>query len=81
MSSTSTVDPATTSSTPADLIPLSPIPRLLLSPVEAAAALRISPRLLWSKTKAREIPAIKIGRLTRYSPSALQGFIDRACGE
>ncbi|HZZ81335.1 MAG TPA: helix-turn-helix domain-containing protein [Gemmataceae bacterium] len=59
-------------------IQLTPVARLLLTPAEAAAALRISPRLLWSRTKAGEIPCVRIGKAVRYSPPALQAFIDQA---
>jgi Helix-turn-helix domain len=62
-------------------ITLAPIARLLLTPAEAATALRISPRLLWSKTKLGEIPCVRIGKAVRYSPAALQRFIDRAGDE
>lgn len=57
-------------------IALAPIARLLLTPAEAAAALRISPRLLWSKTKVGLIPCIRIGKTVRYSPKALQEWIE-----
>jgi hypothetical protein len=56
---------------------LTPIPRLLLRPAEAALALGISARLLWSKTKAGEIPCIKIGKAVRYSPEALAKFVQQ----
>ena len=59
---------------------LSLIPRLLLKPNEAAAALRISPRLLWSKTKLGEIPCLHIGKAVRYSPAALQEWIAKRKG-
>ena len=72
--------PANSPST-ADTIFLAPISRLLLTPNEAAAALRISPRLLWSKTKLGEIPCVRIGKAVRYAPSALQEWIDRAATE
>ena len=55
---------------------LAPIARLLLTPSEAAAALRISPRLLWSKTKIGEIPCVRIGKAVRYDPRALVKWID-----
>jgi excisionase family DNA binding protein len=67
-----------TPSTPAtsEQILLAPIARLLLTPTEAAAILRISPRLLWTKTKQGQIPSIKIGKCVRYSPSALKKWIE-----
>ena len=58
------------------VIALAPIARLLLKPDEAAAALGISARLLWSKTKTGEIPCLRIGKAMRYSPAALKQWID-----
>jgi hypothetical protein len=69
------------SSAPAAPIALSPIERLLWRRSEAAAALAISERLLWSKTKTKEIPCIRCGKLVRYSPKALQEWIDRMSAE
>ena len=60
----------------ANPVELAPIARLLLTPREAAAALSISPRLLWSKTKLEEIPCIRLGKAVRYSQKALQEWID-----
>lgn len=50
-------------------------PRLLLDPLEAAAALKISPRTLWSLTKAGRIPCIRIGRQIRYGVAVLERWI------
>ncbi len=55
---------------------LAPVSRLLLDPPEAAASLGLSERTLWSLTQSGEIPSLKIGRLVRYSPAALQRWID-----
>jgi excisionase family DNA binding protein len=74
------LDTPASSPAAADPIPLAPIVRLLLTPSEAAAALRISPRLLWSKTKLGEIPCVRIGKAVRYSAAALQEWIDRVSG-
>jgi hypothetical protein len=63
---------ALTTSSTTNQAPLEPIARLLMTPTEAAAALRISPRLLWSKTKLGEIPCLRIGKAVRYSTAALQ---------
>lgn len=52
------------------------IPRLLLRPREAAAALTISERCLWSLTATGALPAVRIGRAKRYDPADLQRFID-----
>jgi excisionase family DNA binding protein len=73
-------DAPTNSPEAAAPMPLAAIPRLLLKPKEAAAALRISPRLLWSKTKLGEIPCVRFGKSVRYAPAALQEWIDRASG-
>ena len=70
------LDTPARSTAAADPIALAPIARLLLTPTEAAAALRISPRLLWSKTKIGEIPCVRIGKAVRYAPAALQHWID-----
>lgn len=59
-------------------VSLAPIGRLLLTPSEAAAALRISPRMLWSQTKSGVIPCIRLGKAVRYSPEALQEWINRS---
>lgn len=49
---------------------------LLLTPNEAARALSISPRALWSLTAPRgPIPAVYLGRSVRYSPESLQRWI------
>lgn len=50
-------------------------PRLLITPREAAFALSISTRKLWSLTNAGEIPCVRLGRAVRYSPAALQAWI------
>ena len=50
--------------------------KILLNAKEAAAALSISPRSLWSLTASREIPAVRIGRSVRYSLDDLREFIE-----
>ncbi len=54
-------------------------PRLLLRPAEAAEALGVSEKTLWSLTAPRgPIRALRIGaRSIRYSVSALQAWIDQ----
>jgi excisionase family DNA binding protein len=50
---------------------------LLLTSREAAAALAISEKKLWSITAPRgELPAVRIGRSVRYSLTALQAWIE-----
>jgi excisionase family DNA binding protein len=51
--------------------------KLLLTPQEAAKALSISERLLWTLTKRGTIRAVRCGkRAVRYAPADLQAFID-----
>lgn len=61
--------PATTSPT-----------RLLLTPREAAKALSICEKTLWTLDKTCELPAVRIGRSVRYDVADLQAFIDRQKG-
>ncbi len=49
--------------------------RLLLTAREAAAALSISERKLWSLTTSGVIKVVRIGRSVRYSRVALEEFI------
>lgn len=50
-------------------------PRLLLTAREAASALAISERSLWSLTNQGVIKVTRIGRSIRYSLAALEEFI------
>jgi excisionase family DNA binding protein len=50
-------------------------PPLLLSPREAAKALCICEKSLWTLTKRGEIPAVRIGRSVRYSLDDLKKWI------
>lgn len=57
------------------------VPKLLLTAPEAARALSISPRTLWSLTAPRgPIPAVRLGSRVLYDPRALQRFIDQQQG-
>jgi len=51
--------------------PLAPN-RLALRPKEAARALGISDRLLWTKTNMGEIPHVRIGKRVLYPVAELQ---------
>lgn len=55
-----------------------PEQRLLLKPKAAAETLGdISERQLWAQTFPRgRIPCVRIGKCVRYSPEALQRFIE-----
>jgi predicted DNA-binding transcriptional regulator AlpA len=50
---------------------------LLISAVQAAKELGISPRSLWTLTQAGTIPFIQLGRRVMYSPSSLQDWVAR----
>jgi excisionase family DNA binding protein len=51
--------------------------RLLLLPREAAKALAISERTLWTLTKAGEIPCVRLGSSKRYNLHDLEEYIRR----
>lgn len=48
----------------------------LLRPREAAEALAISERALWSLTAGKEMPCVRIGRSVRYLPADLAAFVE-----
>ena len=50
--------------------------RLLLTPRQAAEALQISERKLWSMKASGEIPHVLLGRSVRYPRADLQQWID-----
>lgn len=54
---------------------VSPQPRLLLKPDEAAKVLAISPRTLWSLTHAGVVPCIRLGKSVRYSVDTLRAIV------
>jgi excisionase family DNA binding protein len=47
----------------------------LLSPQEAAALLGVRVTTLYTWSYRRQIPSQKVGRLLRFSPAALQGWL------
>lgn len=55
----------------------SSVQRLLLTPKEAAAALSISARSLWTLTDTGVLKAVRIGRSVRYAVADLEAYIDR----
>ncbi len=48
----------------------------LLTPQQAADALAISARTLWSLTERGEVPAVRIGRAVRYAPADLAAYVE-----
>lgn len=53
----------------------SPEVRLALRPKDAARALGISERLLWSKTHTGEIPHFRIGKAILYPVAVLERWL------
>lgn len=51
--------------------------RILLTAREAAAALAISTRTLWSLTARGDLPAVRIGRAVRYDLVDLRSFVEK----
>lgn len=54
--------------------------KLLLTPREAAAALGICERSLWSLARAGKVAVVRLGRSTRYDLNDLRRLIDAAKG-
>lgn len=57
-----------------------PTERLLLTAEQAAKALALSPRKLWSLTAGGEIPCVRIDRSVRYAPADLRAWIESKKG-
>ena len=58
---------------------ITPAPKLLISARDAARALSICEKSLWSMTAPRgPIPVVHIGRSVRYSVDALREYIASA---
>jgi len=51
------------------------LPRVLLTEDEAAQALAISPRALWTLRNDGDIPFVRLGRSVRYRPSDLEAWV------
>lgn len=54
------------------------VPTLLWTSREAAKALAVSERTLWSLTQRGDIRCVRIGRAVRYDPTDLRAWIE-AC--
>jgi predicted DNA-binding transcriptional regulator AlpA len=68
--------PTNTSAAPHDGNP----PRLALRAKDAALALGISERLLWSLTNQGAIPHIRLGRVLLYPVAGLRRWLDEQSG-
>lgn len=51
------------------------IPTLALRPIDAARALGISPRLLWSLTSSGQIPCVRLNSCVVYPIETLQAWL------
>ncbi|MCY2953426.1 MAG: helix-turn-helix domain-containing protein [Planctomycetota bacterium] len=60
--------------------PTPPIAPLLLTAREAAKALSVCEKTLWTLTKRGELRVVRIHRSVRYTLSDLQAFIGRNGG-
>jgi excisionase family DNA binding protein len=56
------------------------LPRLLLTPRQAAEALAVCPRTLWGLTSRGELRCVRVGRAVRYAISDLVDYVNRARG-
>ena len=54
------------------------VPRLALRPRDAAKALGIGERLLWTLTNRGEIPHVRLGAAVLYPVEGLRRFLDEA---
>jgi hypothetical protein len=61
-------------------VPVSTPPPLLLKPKEAAKALAVSPRKLWSLTACGAIRCVRIDRAVRYDPTDLRVYVESLKG-
>ena len=58
------------------MLEFSVAPKLLWTRREAAAALSVSERTLWTLTDEGEIPCVRIRRSVRYDPMAIRSWIE-----
>jgi excisionase family DNA binding protein len=52
--------------------------QLLLTARDAAKALAISERTLWTLTNRGDVPVVRLGRSVRYDPDDLRAFVKRS---
>ena len=56
-------------------------PRLLLTEREAARALAVSPRTIWSLADSGQLPVVRIGRAKRYTLRDIESLVQRLKGQ
>lgn len=73
---------AATTPAPSPLLPAgkAAVPSLALRPREAAKALGVSERTLWTLTKRGEIPHLRLGRAVIYPVETLKLWLARQSG-
>jgi excisionase family DNA binding protein len=54
---------------------------LALRPREAARAIGVSARTLWTLTKRREVPFVKLGTVVLYPVALLQEWLEKRAKE
>ncbi len=58
-----------------------PIEKLLLTEVETAQVLGVSPRTVWGLADSGELPTVRVGRAKRYDRRDIEAWIQRRKGE
>lgn len=61
--------------TPIQPIPVEHVPRIALRREEAAEALGVSDRTLWTWTKAGDVPHVRIGGVVMYPVDGLRDWL------
>ena len=56
-------------------------PRLLFTAPEAANAIPVSPRTIWSLADSGPLPVVRIGRAIRYDLGDIESLIQRLKGQ
>jgi excisionase family DNA binding protein len=72
--------PGLTPENPAPCLDAGRPPKLLLRPRDAARALAVSERTLWTLTRRGSLRCVRIGRAVRYDVRDLDAFIATAKG-
>lgn len=49
----------------------------LWTPRQAAMAIGVSDRTLWTMQRRGELPVVKVGRLNKFDPKDIEDFINR----
>ena len=74
-------DPTPTATVNMETGPAGDLPRLALRPKDAARALGIGERLLWSWTNQKLIPHVRLGKAVLYPVDALREWLADQAGK